>query len=153
MATTIKGLKAALKKANQRVDKAFARYEKALLPLYMPWGHDSDNRREYASVYMECFPRGKFREYATNLTWTFFRKRGRMFYVKQHGHSKHCENCTCYRYQICPYRHGDDLVSQDCLELCKLENALDAAIDEREKILTQIEKLGVNPYVDQELWQ
>lgn len=142
MAMTIKGLKTALKKANRRVDKSFARYKKALLPLYLQINDNAAPR--YVSAYDNSVIQGRVAHFATESSWTFYRRgRDGKFYEKERYAGREWD----------AYKRAYQPVGQDYLDLCKLEAAIDAALDEREKILTQIEKLGVNPYVDQELWQ
>lgn len=154
---TIKGLKSAFKKANRSVNRAIARYTDFIFPLYMPWG----NEGEVASVYMACVKQVKYvdnkgktryseqlRDYATELSWTFYRKRGGKFYEKpqpmREGFSQEAWD---------NYRQVYQLVGQDYLDLRKLEWAIDAAVDERERLLSELEDAGINPYDDAELWQ
>ena len=155
---TVKGLKTALKKANRRVHKAITRYTDFILPLYMPWG----NEGEVASVYMACVKQVKYvddkgkmhyseqlRDYATDLSWVFYRKRGGgKFYEKpqpiREGFSK-----PAWDNYLQAYR----LVGQDYLDLRKLEYAIDSAVTERERLLSELEDAGIDPYVEKELWQ
>lgn len=153
-ATLRKQFKAAVK----RVDKAIARYKKALLPLYMPYyeGGMSGRDGKFADVYLTCLNSdGTVREFATELSWTFYRRgRGGKFYEKpQTGNKKHCEVCNGPCYAACPYRHNDELVSQDYLDLCRLEYAICVAVDERERVKHELEAVGVDVYHDAELWQ
>lgn len=142
MAMTIKGLKTALKKANQRVDKAFARYKKALLPLYLQINDNAAPR--YVSAYDNSVIQGRVANFATNYSWTFYRRgRGGKFYEKERYAGRKWD----------AYKRAYQPVGQDYLDLCKSEAAIDAAVSAREKILSELEKAGVNPYVDQELWQ
>lgn len=135
MATTIKGLKTAFKKANRRVDKAFARYKKAIAPLHMPYGN------EIVPVESHCFSEGgyytdgqgvtrwcegRLHDFATELSRTFYRRgRGGKFYEKP----------------------------QKDIDLLKLEREIDASIDEREEILARLVHMGYDVYADAELWK
>lgn len=146
-------LRKQFKKANQRVDKAKARYQKLVSVLYMPWGKDG----KIVNVGMVCIRRydNLIVEYATDLSWTFYRRgRGGKIYEKpQTENKKHCEVCNGSCYAACPYRHSDELVSQDYLDLCKLEYAIDAAVDERARLIDELKAVGVNVFFDAELWQ
>lgn len=159
MATTIKGLKTAFKKAEHKISKAVARYKNLLFKLYMPAYPNcrkSDMSKDYADVYLTCINSdGSIREYATNLSWTFYRKcRGGKFYEKpQNENKKHCDACDQPCYLACPYRHSENLVSQDYLDLRKLEYAINAAIEERENIINALESLDCDVYHDSALWE
>ena len=148
-------LRKQFKAANKRVDKAIARYKKALFPLYMPYyegARQSDmsgRDGKFADVYLTCLRSdGSIRDYATDLSWTFYRRgRGGKFYEKpqpkREGFSERAWDNYTQAYQ---------LVGQDYLDLRKLEVAIDAAVDEREILLSELESRGVNPYADAELW-
>lgn len=126
MATTIKGLKTALKKANRRVDKAFARYKKAITPLYVNYGG--------ATIPLEifCFSDGGYlRNLATEISDTFWKR------ARGGWHGK----ITLV------------IADKDDFDACALERAIDAAVGEREKILNQLRDKGYNPYTDAELWK
>ena len=93
MATTIKGLKTAFKKAERKFSKAIARYKGLLFQLYMPAYPNcrkSNASKSYADVYLACLNSdGSIREYATDLSWTFYRKgRGGKFYVYEKPQSR-----------------------------------------------------------------
>lgn len=125
---TIKSLKTAFKKANKRVDKAFARYEKSVSKLYVV-DYAGRAKRLQDKVFR---PDGTLRDFATNVDDVFYYKRGKVYYS--------------YRT-----RYEDE--HQTYNELRKLESEIDAAVDEREKLLWQLEDLGVEVYRDDELWQ
>lgn len=132
---TIKGLKIALKKANRRVDKAFARYKKALMPLYLQINDKSAPR--YVSAYQNSVIHEQVVNFATDCSWTFYRRgRGGKFYEKSRYIGREWD----------AYNRAYQPVGQDYLDLCKLEAAIDASIDEREKIIDELESLGINPY-------
>ncbi|MBQ3442221.1 MAG: hypothetical protein IJG33_03135 [Selenomonadaceae bacterium] len=127
MATTIKGLKTALKKANKRVDKAFARYEKSTSKLYF-----CDYAGRVRKLKDEVFrPDGSIRTFATDIT-------GEM--LKRDRGGWHGRVTLSYDLDALPI-------------LRKLETELDAAVNEREDLLWQLEDLGVDVYKDAELWQ
>lgn len=148
MATTIKGLKTALKKANKRVDKSIERYKKALLPLYLKINDNAVPR--YVSAYDNSVIQGRVANFATESTWAFYRRgRDGKFYEKPQP--KPLEGFLQEVWDN--YRQVYQLVGQDYLDLRKLENAIDAAVNEREKLLWQLEDLGVDVYNDAELWQ
>lgn len=155
-------LRKQFKAAEQRVSKAIFRYKKLLFKLYMPYfdgARQSDmsgRNNGIADVYLTCLNSdGTIREYATNLSWTFYRRgRGGKFYEKpQDGDKKHCDACNGTCYLACPYRHSEEKVSQDYLDLCKLETAIDTAVDERERLRTELEAVGVDTWHDAALWQ
>ena len=145
MTTTIKGLKNAFKKANKRVDKAIDRYKNFIFALYMPANENCRKSKlsgDYADVYLTCLNSdGTIREYASDLSWTFYRRgRGGKFYEKERYAGREWDANT-QTYQP---------VGQDYLELCKLENTIDLAVDEREQVLNDLEKIGVNVFEDAE---
>lgn len=124
---TIKGLKTAFKKANKRVDKAFARYEKRVSKLYVV-----DYAGRAKRLQDEVFrPDGTLRDFATNIT-------GEM--LKRDRGGWHGRVTLSYDLDALPI-------------LRKLETKIDAAVDEREKLLYQLEDFGVDVYRDNELWQ
>ena len=91
----------------------------------------------------------QLRDYATDLSWVFYRKRGGgKFYEKpqpiREGFSK-----PAWDNYLQAYR----LVGQDYLDLRKLEYAIDSAVTERERLLSELEDAGIDPYVEKELWQ
>ena len=151
MATTIKGLKTAFKKANRRVDKAFARYKKALAPLYVPYGG------EIVSAESLCFSEGGYYtdgqgvtrwyegsllDFATELSWTFYRRgRGGKFYEKERYAGREWD----------AYKRAYQPVGQDYLDLLKLEREIDASADEREEILARLAHMGYDVQADAEL--
>lgn len=124
---TIKGLKTAFQKANKRVDKAFARYEKRVSKLYVV-----DYAGRVKRLQDEVFRSdGTLHDFATNIT-------GEMF--KRDRGGWHGRVTLSYDLDALPI-------------LRKLEGEIDAAVDEREKLLWQLEDLGVDVYRDDELWQ
>lgn len=150
---TIKGLKTAFKKANKRADKAFARYEKCVSKLYV-----TDYAGRVKRLQDEVFrPDGTLRDFATNVSDMFYRKaRNGHIYIKP---------CDCNKYSPCTwclYCDGsscdhsgqpEKFYCRDYRDLRKLESEIDAAVDEREKLLWQLDDLGVDVYRDDELWQ
>ena len=148
MATTIATLKKRFKAANLRVDKAIDRYRILASKLFMPYGGGIVN---VADV---IFHRNGSFEDATKLSWVFYRRgRGGKFYEKQQTEDKrHCDACDQPCYMACPHFQHADKVSQDYLDLRRLEYAIDAAVDTRGLILDELEAAGVNPYTEKDLW-
>lgn len=141
-------LRKQFKAANRRVDKAFTRYKKALLPLYIQINDNAAPR--YVSAYDNSVIQGRVANFATDYSWTFYRRgRGGKFYEKQQP--KPSDQWTQELWE--DYAKGQQLVGQDYLDLLKLETAIDTAVDERERLLNELESAGVNPYAENELWQ
>ena len=144
MTTTITTLKKQLKAANRRVDKAIDRYRIFASKLFMPWG---DRIVNVADI---VFHRNGSIENATDLSWTFYRRgRGGKFYEKPQPNPNR-EGFTERAWDN--FRKVYQLVGQDYLDLCKLEAAIDKATDERERLLSELEAAGVNPYKEKDLW-
>ena len=151
MATTIKELKTAFKKANRRVGKAFAQYKKALAPLYVPY------RGEIVSVESLCFSEGGYytdgkgitrwcegslHDFATDISYILYRRgRNGKFYEKERYAGRVWD----------AYEQAYQLVGQDYLDLLKLEREIDAATDEREEILARLAHMGYDVQADAEL--
>lgn len=158
MATTIKGLKTAFKKAESKVVKSIARYKSLLFKLYMPAYPNcrkSDASKDLCDVYLTCLRSdGTIRDYATDLSHVFYRRgRGGKFYIKpQNELFTYCESCPGQGHTNCPYCNDDRLVGQDYIDLCKLEAAIEAAVDERERVIDELESLGYDVYHDSDLW-
>ena len=142
---TIKQLRAAFKRANKRVDKTVARYERYISKLYMPL-----KTGEIVNVYDKCY-RGTYfiPEPATQLSWEFYRRgRNGEFYEKPQPKR---EGFTERAWDN--YRQAYQLVGDDWLTLRDMEHAIDKAVDEREKLLAEFENTGLNPWTDDDLWK
>lgn len=148
-------LRKQFKAAEQRVSKAIFRYKQLILKLYMPYfdgARQSDmsgRNNGIADVYLTCLNSdGTIREYATQLSWTFYRRgRDGKFYEKPQPKT-YCQT-ECGKCTWC----DDNRVSQDYLDLCKLETAIDTAVDEREQLRAELENIGVDTWHDATLWQ
>lgn len=138
MPTTIKGLRTALKKANRWADKAIRRYIDTLALLYMHcYTSMPPNQLVHASRCLS-YAHGELyiREFATEMSHDFYRiGRGEKFLVEQWGEFV---NAKCVPF--------------DWRNLQKLENAIDEAVDERERIKDKLESLGHDVWNDSELW-
>ena len=142
---TLSALKKEFAAADKRVGKAAERYRKLLSALYMP-RNGFDNR--LVNVYAELVKSdGSIRQYATQVSWKFYRRgRGGKFYEKpQLGNVKCCDVCSGYCNSFCP-NHNGVLVSQDYLDLYKLECAIEDAITARNDAVFAAKEYSVNLY-------
>jgi len=149
MTTTITTLKKQLKAANRRVDKAIDIYRIFTSKLFMPWG---DKIVNVADIVFHR--KGSF-EYASDLSEQFYRRgRGGKFYVKPFDCEKRqpCTWCTFCDGSACDNDSGEKFYCRDYLDLRELEAAIDKATDERERLLSELEAAGVDPYTEKDLW-
>lgn len=143
---TLRELSRDFKIANQRVDKSISRYGRFLKSIYFPFSYNDDHSG-YSVAYATCFSgNGSIRTYATECSYVLYRRgRNGDFYEKPITDS---ENVCVWD----SYRKKYQTIGQDYLEARKLEDDIDAAVDERERLLHELEKAGVNPYAKAKLW-
>lgn len=131
----VKALRKAFKAAQKRVEKAHDRYVDLIHSL---WVENARGELVQATYHCLKFDGGKwkFREYITDSYDAFYRRgRGEKRYAEIWGHF---ELVQCKRVAFS--------------EVKKLEDALQAAFERRETLLTELEKAGVDVFNDADIW-
>ena len=132
-------LRKLFKAANQRVDKAIARYREELFGL---WVETSRGKLVHAAPHaFTLIRKGKSHE------WRFCDFASRYydkFYRRGRGEKRLAEIWGNFE----PF----NVKQVDIAAIRKLEAAIDAAINKRERLLNELEAAGVNVYADADLW-